>query len=139
MLSAILLLSVAVAADDAAGELAKFQGDWIIVSFIVDGKPAAADVVKTIKLNVKGDVSTFTIGAVTAMGSYKLDPTKQPKWLDILVTSGAEKGMTKLSIYEFAGQELKICHSGANVKDRPKEFASKPGSGHILEVWKKAK
>lgn len=141
MLRLILMFATAatLVADDAAKDLEKFQGDWVMVSYTVDGKPAAADVLQSLKLNVKGDTSTFTIGKVTSMGTYKLDPAKKPKWLDILVTTGAEKGMTMLSIYEFDGEQLKICHSAANVKDRPKEFVSKPGTGHILEVWKKAK
>ena len=43
----------------AQKELERFQGDWVSVSYTVDGKPATPEQLKTIKLTVKGATSTF--------------------------------------------------------------------------------
>jgi len=71
--------------------------------------------------------------------SYKLDASKKPRQLDILVTAGEKKGITLYAIYAIDGDELRICYEAADRKDRPKEFESKQGSDLVLEVWTRKK
>jgi uncharacterized protein (TIGR03067 family) len=125
--------------DSAKKELEKFQGDWVAVSYTVDGKEVGDDELKTIRLTVKGADSTFKRGDKTGHGTYKLGPSKDPKEIDISHDDGPDKGKTALGVYEVEGEKLKICLAAPGVKERPKELASKPGSGHTLEVWKRAK
>lgn len=140
VLAIVLLAGVSARGEDTPeGELKKFQGGWELVSYTVDGKAWPKEDVATIKLLVKGDVSYFTVGAETLMGSYVLDPSMKPKALDILLTDGPDKGKKKLSIYKINGDSLIICHGPTAGKTRPKEFVSKPGSETTLEVWRRAK
>ncbi len=120
-------------------ELEKFQGDWVIVSYTVDGKPATPEQLKTLKLTVKGAVSTFQRDGQTSHGLYKLDPTHKPKEIDIQINDGPNKGKMDVGIYQFDGQKLLICLAAPGSKDRPREFVSKTGSGHTLEVWQRAR
>jgi uncharacterized protein (TIGR03067 family) len=58
--------------------------------------------------------------------------------MDATATNEPDKGQISLGIYEIAGDDYKVCFAPPG-KDRPKEFSSKPGSGYILQVWKRAK
>ena len=137
----LLLTGLLVAADDAKDatkkELAKFTGTWKIESVEVDGNKPGAEVFKDWKLVIKDDQFTFHDGKMTTKGQFKVDVTKKPKTIDITFTDGPEKGQTLIGIYELEGDTYKVCLSMN--KDRPKELASKAGSGHILEVFKRQK
>jgi uncharacterized protein (TIGR03067 family) len=58
--------------------------------------------------------------------------------VDLTETEGDAKGKTFRGIYEFGGDTRKVCLAPEG-KDRPKEFSSKAGSGHILAVLKRVK
>lgn len=126
------------AGDDAKTDLDQFQGTWVSVEYVVDGKPWGEKERRTLKLTVKGNRSTFTVGDTSRHGDYQLNPGKSPKELDILLTDGPDRGKVKPAIYEFEGDRLRICLSATGAKERPKEFASKPRQGVTLEVWKRS-
>jgi uncharacterized protein (TIGR03067 family) len=136
------LAVISVAADSPEDaikqDFAKMTGDWSIVSYTVDGKPAPEAELKTIKLEMKGAQSTFWKNGIKSTGSYKLNASVQPKTLDIEIATGPLSGKSYLSIYEFKGEELRICHAPPG-KARPASFESKAGTGNVLEVWKRAK
>ncbi len=71
-------------------------------------------------------------------GIIKVDPSKTPKWMDSKATNDAAKGELSLGIYKIAGDDYKVCFAPPG-KDRPKKFSSIPGSGQILQVWKREK
>jgi uncharacterized protein (TIGR03067 family) len=137
--TASVLLVAATAPQDSAvkNELEQLQGTWQMVSHEVDGKPdealkGAVRVVEADKFTIKkGDK---TLRAAT----MKLDPTKEPKWIDITFTEGPEKGKTRRGIYILEGDTQTICYGDLD-KDRPTEFVSKPGTGHRLVVFKRVK
>jgi uncharacterized protein (TIGR03067 family) len=60
---------------------------------------------------------------------YRLDTSKTPKQIDLTVTA---KGAPIIKgIYALDGDELRLCFSIMG-KDRPTEFASKPGAAEFL-------
>jgi uncharacterized protein (TIGR03067 family) len=67
-----------------------------------------------------------------------LDPTKKPKAIDAVRSEGMDKGKPMLGIYELEGESQKVCFAPVG-KERPTEFSSAAGSGHVLTVWKRAK
>lgn len=136
LLAPLALVLIAADTDEAKKDLEKLQGRWQAARYIVDGKELDAKEVKGIQLTVKDDVSTYVHGDIEAKGKYKLNPAKNPKELDILVTTGADKGKTYLAIYEWDGADLRICLTRTG-KERPTKFASTPGSKNDLEVWRK--
>jgi len=143
LLATVGLLVAADAKDDMTKkELDKFQGTWVLVSGEKDGQKIADDDVKKSKLTWKGKecaVETPHQSKETIKATAKLDPSKSPKEMDWERSAGPGVGKPMQAIYEFTGDDqYRICFAPAG-KDRPKEFATKAGSGHILHVWKRVK
>jgi uncharacterized protein (TIGR03067 family) len=125
-------------ADGVEQELKALQGKWGIVSVERDGKVDAKwkDGVRL----MEGDKYTLTPKEGAAVtGRYKIDPGKKPKAIDIMPDAGQFKGKTLPGIYVIEGDVLKICFAAEEGKERPTEFVSRPGSGHILAVHKREK
>jgi uncharacterized protein (TIGR03067 family) len=126
------------AEDAVRKELQKFEGTWRITSLEMEGMKLPDDQVKQMaaRLIIQGDQFTFKDPVSIHKGTFKVDPGKKPKQIDITFTEGPEKGKGIQGIYKLEGDTYTLCASIAG-KERPVEFASKPGSGHVLEVLKR--
>jgi uncharacterized protein (TIGR03067 family) len=135
--------ALVMAADDPKGAVKKeydrFEGTWKMESFTVDGKPAAMEGFVDFKMTLKGDTFTTVSSEGKTNGTYTIDPSKSPKTIDIKFTGGPLDGLTMQGVYELEGDTYKVCLPGGGKKDRPKELASKEGSGLVLEVLKRVK
>src|SRR2546430_1528753 len=83
------------------GDLKKVQGAWKRVSVTSDGRdyPEAA---AQQQLIIKGD--SYTIKAKDHKdqeGTFRLDPSKMPKEIDIIPSTGPNKGKTLKGIYKL--------------------------------------
>jgi uncharacterized protein (TIGR03067 family) len=118
----------------------KYEGTWQVVSLEVDGNKSAEDDAKKITVinEADGKWAIEVDGKVIARGTSEIDPTKKPKTVDLTVTEGEGKGQTALGLYEFEDDTRKVCLAPAG-KDRPSEFSSTAGTGHILAVLKRVK
>lgn len=119
-------------------DLDKFQGTWTVASMELDGKPLPEEKRAKIRLTVKGEDFTFDNGDGPEPGLYKIDPAKDPKELNIVITKGDDQGKVYLVIYKFDGDKMVQCMELSN-KKRPREFTGKAGSGCALEVWERQK
>lgn len=136
-LAVVGLVAYAQGAQDNAvqQELKRLQGKWQMVSHVVDGKadPALKGAIRV----VEGERFTILRGdKILRKAIMKLDPTKKPGWIDITFTDGPEKGKTRKGIYVLKGDTHRICYGDLD-KERPTAFASKPGSGQRLVVFKR--
>ncbi len=122
-------------ADDAKDGKQSLQGTWLPSSAELAGKKFPDDVVKTIKLVVKDDKYTVTVGMDSDQGFIKWDTSAKPKAMDITGTEGANKGKTILAIYERSGDTLRICYDLSG-KSRPTEFKTKAGTRLFLVTYK---
>ena len=139
VLAVALLMGAEKPKEDAAKkDFAKFEGTWEIVSMEVEGMKLPEEQFKDAPLVLKGDQFTMKHGDIVYKGTFKLDVAKKPKELDITYTEGPEKGKTLLAIYDLQGDTYKVCID-VEGKGRPTEFASKKGSGHVLQVLKREK
>jgi uncharacterized protein (TIGR03067 family) len=73
--------------------------------------------------------------------TFTLDPAAQPKAMDLIPEEGPAKGKTLRGIYSLEGDVLKICYVSPNTPEpekqpRPREFAARKGSGHVLLVFR---
>jgi uncharacterized protein (TIGR03067 family) len=133
-----MTIGAAGAQDDAAKkEMKKLEGTWATVSIEAAGqKVTDEDKIKTRKLTTKGDKYTLKVGDETVQGTMEINPSKNPKAIDVKPDTGSNKGKTLLGIYEVDGDKLTICLALPG-KDRPTEFSTEAGTGHQLVVYKR--
>ena len=130
--------------DNDPDEVKKFQGTWVMVSGKKDGQPVAAEHVSKSKIVWMGN-ETYLETPHQAKDPMKSKPTIKastgsgPRAIDITRAVGPDAGKTMLAIYEFRGPDMYVAVFAPPGKDRPKEFDSKPGSGHTMHVWKRVK
>src|SRR5262245_42804488 len=111
-------------ARDAKKELAKFDGTWNVVEVTYNGKDHSK-----LKFNFafKGDEVVVEgddkVKLEYARLKIRVNPTTTPKVLDLTVGAGVQKGADMEGIYEFKGDELRICVKVFG-QGRPSEFAS---------------
>lgn len=126
--------------DEAAKkDLEKMQGDWVVVSMIRDGDKVPDDEAQVVFRTVKGDQYTiFRFDKPYGGGTLTLDATKKPRAIDALPASASGKSKPLLGIYEFDGDNFKVCFAPPGA-DRPTDFSCKKDSGHTLTVWAREK
>ncbi len=137
----VLALGLVTAAQGPASsdkDLNKLQGSWKRAAAETDGKKVSAEELQKTTLTIKGDEYILKTGDQTRKGHIKLDATKKPKQIDIISDAGPNKGKKLLGIYELEGDTFRYCVAQPG-KDRPTEFASRPGSGVGLYVNKREK
>ena len=133
----VLLVPVAraVEPEKPKNDMAALQGTWSMVSGTQDGKPLPEDVIKRVKVVVSGDKMTQIMDDRKHEHTYKLNPDKSPKEIDVDLGDGkVGKG-----IYELKGDTLKVAHGSKPDSPRPKDFTSKEGSGVMVAEFKRAK
>jgi uncharacterized protein (TIGR03067 family) len=137
VLTLVLALSLAVRSGDPKdGDT--LEGVWLPSTAELGGKLFPDEVRKTIKLMIKDDRYTVTVGKQVDQGSVKLNPAAKPKELDITGTNGPNKGKTILAIYERDGDVLRVCYDLSG-KGRPTEFKTKEGTQLFLVTYKREK
>jgi uncharacterized protein (TIGR03067 family) len=124
---------------DLESELKKFQGTWTVESSTTGGMDLPAADLKAFILTFEGDTHTLKRGdELVQVGTQKLDPSKSPKAIDMIMTAGPNKGAVMLGIYEIDGDTLRVCFDPQG-KKRPTEFKSAPGSANFVNVHKRVK
>src|SRR4051812_31381661 len=131
-----LVVSCSSAARGDGARDANLEGTWLPSAAELGGKKFPDEVRKTIKLELKGDQYTVTVGTQPDRGTCKLDPSAKPKALDITGTEGPNKDKTILAIYERDGDTLRICYDLSG-KARPTEFRTKAGTRLFLVTYKR--
>jgi uncharacterized protein (TIGR03067 family) len=112
------------------GDREKIQGTWALVSSQRNGKPLPDEVVRHVKLIFAGDKLTTQVKDRKTEATFKLDPTRTPKEIDLDMDGNVGKG-----IYQLDGDTLKIVH-GEVGEARPRDFP-KAGSGLTFLVLKR--
>jgi uncharacterized protein (TIGR03067 family) len=141
VLPAMLLLAIdARGEEEGTDDEVKLTGVWACVSGVNDGKTLAAETIKSLRLTLTKDRGYKTERGKQVLfdSTYGIDPSKQPKHIDLIGTEGENKGKSAQGIYVLDGDILKICYTLPG-KERPKEFESKAGSEATLVVWKRLK
>jgi uncharacterized protein (TIGR03067 family) len=144
---AVLFTAIATiaTADDAKEEAIKkerkqIEGTWRIVTLEVNGNKAMEEDAKklTVVNGADGTWSLLSEDKEISKGTSTIDPMKKPKTIDFTATEGEGKGKQYLGIYELSEKTRKMCFAPPE-KERPTEFSSMPGSGHILVTFEREK
>jgi uncharacterized protein (TIGR03067 family) len=120
--------------DAVTEEMKKFQGTWRQVAYERDGVTEPPDEQGwEPRVTFTGDTFVVTLadGSVPIRGTYKLDPTREPKTIDWNDTIGEDAGKTLLAIYSLEGDRLVFCAAYPG-RERPTEFRTRPGQ--VLRV-----
>jgi uncharacterized protein (TIGR03067 family) len=126
---AVAMLAAAPAAD---AELKQLDGKWNVESFDFNGAPVESmkGAVREFK---EGTYALTPVAGETYKGTFKLDTTVEPKQIDLVLPDRVLKG-----IYAVEGDVLKLAYA-LEGDARPTEFVSKPDSGVVYVVHKRAK
>jgi uncharacterized protein (TIGR03067 family) len=119
-------------------ELKRFESTWRFVSIDVEGNLVPEELFQADTLVLKGKNFTSNVRGEITHGVFKIDPTANPKTIDITFTDGPGKDNTQKGIYELDGDTQKICIARPG-EARPKSFDTKSASGHMIEVLKREK
>lgn len=142
LLCAALLVTLSLAGlgrgDDAQDDARSMEGTWRPSAAELGGEKFPDEVRQSMKLVIEGGLYTVTVGATPDKGTVKLDPSTKPKSMNITGTDGPNKGRTILSIYELAGDTLRVCYDLGG-KARPTEFKTKAGTKLFLVTYQREK
>jgi uncharacterized protein (TIGR03067 family) len=120
-------------------DIAGMQGQWAMVSAVVNGNPMPDEVRAAARRVTLGNVVTVTAGTnLLIQANITIDPSKKPKTIDYQMIGGHSKGYTTLGIYELEGDMLKSCYGPAGTA-RPSDFSNKAGDHRTSSVWKRIK
>jgi len=116
--------------------LAEFQGEWRMVSGVMNGQAMDQSTLQWVRRITQGNEIAVIAGPQTLMKmTFTVDPSTSPQSIDYVNTAGSNKGKTQLGIYQFDGDLLTVCVSAPGAA-RPTTFTSEKGAGRTLTVWK---
>ncbi len=127
-----------------AADLARVECDWQATQIVQDGENAGEAVLAQTTWELGDGDFTLRLKTGIQRGHYMLDTGVDPKWIDLDVTSGPDKGGEYLGIYKWEEDKLIVCLApvgfvGGQVRLRPQEFSAPPGSGRTLYVLRQKK
>ena len=114
---------------------AALQGTWGITSINDQPAPEGAP---EMTLTFSGDKYNQTVGSdVNERGTIKVDASKKPMTIDLIITEGQDAGKTQLGIFEITGQTMRANLAQPGAAKRPEDFAIKPESLMFVATKKK--
>jgi uncharacterized protein (TIGR03067 family) len=116
------------------------SGTWRLSRGVENGKPVPASVARNTILIT--DRNTFRLPKASSAsthpaGRFTINPDTRPKQVDSIAEGGLISGQPTRGIYEIVDANHQRECWGPPGGPRPTEFKSPPGSGRILQYWKK--
>lgn len=134
----IRLKTLSAGGQSSADDLQKLQGVWEVTGGEVNGTAIPESDIPSIILTITDQSYRVERGSETDRGAFTLDPSKQPKHMDISPNSGDGAGNRLLAIYEISADSFRVCYAAPG-DDRPKAFATEPDSRRLLINYKRKK
>jgi uncharacterized protein (TIGR03067 family) len=138
--SAVAVAAVAAVGEDSKQEeIDRLEGKWKVVSIKVKGMEIDTVAVEFDFEGKKWASKPKNEGTKNGTGSFEIDPTTEPKSIDLLPTDGRDKCLP--GIYKIDGDELRLCvptEDAARPLKRPDSFDSK-GKDCVVFVMRREK
>ena len=118
-------------------ELKRFQGTWKQIAYERDGVTEPLDEQgwdPITTFTAEKFVVTLADGSIPIKGTYRIDPTRNPKIVDWTDTIGEDAGKTLLAIYALQDDRLIFCAAYPGL-ERPTEFRTRPGQ--VMRVFQR--
>ena len=138
---AVPLLLVAGGDDGVRTELKALEGAWKAVALEAGGQPLPKEAVPNFTYTIGADgKATGKMAKSEYTATMTIDPKKDPKTIDNVHESGAQKGKKQFGVYKLEGDKLTVCMTppGAAVADRPKDFRTKDTT-NVVFVFERIK
>jgi len=145
---ALLSLGLLAQTDAVKEELKLLEGEWQVVGIESDGSKLPPDLLKSFTLTFKGtSFATKKVEKVDGKdrevqteGTFKIDPTKSTKWIDISrAANDVEPAKTYYALYKLDGDKLTICQTRLADSKRPESLAPRKKIGIIILTLQRVK
>jgi uncharacterized protein (TIGR03067 family) len=119
--------------DGLARDMDKLQGTWTIRVVETSGKIVEGDRSPNApgELMLNGNHYTLKLGELTNTGTFRLDPERSPKTVDVIPSEGPDKGRTFPGIYYIEAGIMRSCFNVGGGK-RPTSFTTKDQPGWVV-------
>jgi uncharacterized protein (TIGR03067 family) len=108
------------------------QGTWVMTQ--INGDPATGDTA----LVIAGSKYSETVdGTVDETGLFKVDASKTPMTVDLIIQEGDAAGKTQLGIFDVKGDTLRLLLNTAGATVRPTSLEKADGELFIVAQRKK--
>ena len=115
------------------------QGVWTLESLEVEGRKASSDKIRGVLLVIEGDQYNPGSGQVSVEYTFRLNPARNPKAIDLIPHAGMYQGRILRGVYALKNDRLIVCRGRFPEAERPAGFATHPDSGWVTTVWKRQK
>jgi uncharacterized protein (TIGR03067 family) len=120
-------------------EQQRLEGTWRVTAAEAEGMAIPAREFRDLRLTFKDGKFTARRGNEEAQeGTYVIDPSSNPKEMDITRTNGPDRGKKQLAVYSLAGDLLKICSCETGT-ERPSGFDTRDRPGHTLMTLRRVR
>ena len=116
------------------------SGTWQLTRAVDNGKPVPASEVRNTILVTNRNTFRLpkaTRAGTSSAGHFTINPDTRPKQVDSIAEGGPSAGQVSRGIYEIPDPTHQRACFGPPGGPRPTDFKSPPGSGRILQYWKK--
>ncbi len=122
-------------------DLEALQGQWTLVSGELFGQQMADLALKQFKMIVKANAIELTEEGQPGKGTFKLEPNKSPKQIDLTLTFDETPNSIGgkwdyCGIYELNGDTLKLSYNRSEFP-RPRDYRTSPRSAALSYVLKR--
>jgi uncharacterized protein (TIGR03067 family) len=137
LVTVVLSTTVAAAAfartqDAVPKEMQPLQGTWVMTQ--LNGDPTPGDTALVI---VGSKYSETVEGTTDETGLFKVDASKTPMTVDLIIQEGNDAGKTQLGIVEVKGDTMRLLLNAAGATVRPTSLEKADGELFIVAQRKK--
>jgi uncharacterized protein (TIGR03067 family) len=132
---AVLALAVGAIAQDAKKAGASLEGTWALGSLNGKGLDGGPSLQLTF---AAGKYHQTLDNNVNERGTYKIDASKKPMTIDLMIAEGDDAGKTQLGVFEVTGDKLRANLGFPGAPERPKDFTISE-SGLMFEAARQVK
>ena len=116
----------------------ELEGVWERIIAVKHGEKL--EVLKGTEVTVERDRFELKVGnRRITVGTFKIDPKKSPKAIDVTYTEGPDTGKTIHAIYAIEDGKLQFRGPGKVDDDRPSTFVTSPQSLGFFSVYERKK
>jgi uncharacterized protein (TIGR03067 family) len=115
------------------------QGTWQAVDGEANGQEVADDKVQETHILIEADRLEIKPDGEGRKTTFKVDPGKTPRTIDLTPVDGGRKGTVVPGIYSLQDGQLRLCVNiwGKDPAQRPNEFKTQPGDGYVFITLKR--